>query len=412
MNGVPRIDGERLWRSLMEMAAIGATPAGGCDRQALTDADRAGRDLFRRWCEEAGLAVTVDDMGCMVARRPGREDHLPPVAMGSHLDTQPTGGRFDGPLGVLAGLEVMRTLNDAGLTTRRPLLLVNWTNEEGCRFAPAMLASGVFAGVFDRDWAWARTDAAGRRFGDELARIGYRGTVPCRAQPWRCHFELHIEQGPILEREGKVIGVVTGAQGTRWYDAELRGRAAHAGTTPMTARRDALAGAAEAVLALERLARETEGAVATAGILEVVRGARNIVPGRVRLTVDLRHPDDAAADALEARFAAELAAIAARRGLEHAFERIWAFPALRFDEACIAAVRRAAEAEGLPWRAMVSGAGHDSCYVARVVPTAMIFVPCRDGLSHNEAEWCEPEHCAAGCQVLLRAVLEMAEDGA
>ncbi len=412
MDGVPRIDGERLWRSLMEMAAIGATPAGGCDRQALTDADRAGRDLFRRWCEEAGLAVTVDEMGCMMAQRPGREDHLPPVAMGSHLDTQPTGGRFDGPLGVLAGLEVMRALNDAGLTTRRPLVLVNWTNEEGCRFAPAMLASGVFAGVFDRDWAWARTDAAGRRFGDELARIGYRGTVPCRARPWHCHFELHIEQGPILEREGKVIGVVTGAQGTRWYDAELRGRAAHAGTTPMDARRDALAGAAEAVLALERLARETEGAVATAGILEVVRGARNIVPGQVRLSVDLRHPDDGAADALEARFAAELAAIAARRGLEHAFTRIWAFPALRFDEGCIAAVRRAAEAEGLPWRAMVSGAGHDSCYVARVVPTAMIFVPCRDGLSHNEAEWCEPEHCAAGCRVLLRAVLEMAEDGA
>ncbi len=409
MDSVPRINGERLWASLMAMARIGATPAGGCNRQALTDADRKARDLFCRWCEEAGLAVEIDEMGCIYARRPGRENHLPAVAMGSHLDTQPTGGRFDGPLGVLAALEVVRTLNDAGITTRRPLVVVNWTNEEGCRFAPAMLASGVFAGVFDRDWAYARTDADGRRFGDELARIGYHGPLPCRARDWRCHLELHIEQGPVLEREGKVIGVVTGAQGTRWYDLVLRGRASHAGTTPMELRRDALAGAAEAMLALERRARATPGAVATVGTLTVPRGARNIVPGEVHLSVDLRHPEETTADALEQAFAEELAAIAHRRGLDHAFERIWAFAALRFDEVCIEAVRQAAAAEGLPWREMVSGAGHDSCYVARVVPTAMIFVPCREGLSHNEAEWCEPEHCAAGTQVLLRAALSMAE---
>lgn len=405
---VPRIDGERLWRSLEEMAKIGATPEGGCDRQALTDADREARELFRSWCVEAGLSVEIDDMGCMYAHRPGRRSDLPPVALGSHLDTQPNGGRFDGPLGVLAALEVVRTLNDHGIETERGIVVVNWTNEEGCRFAPAMLASGVFAGVFDREWAHDRRDREGRRFGDELERIGYRGAVPCRARNWRCHFELHIEQGPVLESEGRVIGVVTGAQGTRWYDAQLVGRASHAGTTPMDRRRDALAGAAEAMVALERMARAVPDAVATVGTIAALPGSRNVVPGEVRFSVDIRHPDDATADRLEEAFAGELAQIAARRGLGHAFERIWAFPALRFDSECIAAVRAAAEAEGLPFREMVSGAGHDSCYVARVVPTSMIFVPCREGLSHNPGEWCEPEHAAAGCQVLLRAALTMA----
>ncbi|MDW8125749.1 MAG: M20 family metallo-hydrolase [Geminicoccaceae bacterium] len=408
-NGSPRIDGRRYWASLMEMAAIGATPRGGCDRQALTDADKQARDLFRAWCAAAGAQVVVDAMGNIRARRPGRRPELPPVVIGSHLDTQPAGGKFDGAAGVLAGLEILRTLDDAAYETDHPIMVVDWTNEEGCRFAPAMLASGVFAGAFTEAYAYARTDREGRRFGDELERIGYKGSYPCTAEPWKCHLELHIEQGPILEAEGKIIGVVTGAQGIRWYDVAITGRRGHAGSTPMERRKDALVAASRAVEGLDRLAREfAPRAVATVGTLEIRAPSRNVVPGEVRFTIDLRHPDEGTLDELERRCAAILAEACARDGLSFSWERIWSFPPVAFDPRCVSAVREAAIALGYPWREMISGPGHDSCYTARVVPTAMIFVPCREGLSHHEEEWAEPEHLAAGCQVLLEAVLALA----
>lgn len=404
-----RIDADRYWRSLMEMAQIGATPKGGCDRQALTDADKEARDLFRHWCEAAGMTVVVDAMGNMRARREGKRPELPPVVVGSHLDTQPAGGKFDGVAGVLAGLEIVRALNDAGVVTDHPIMVVNWTNEEGCRFAPAMLASGVFAGAFTQDFAYGRTDREGRRFGDELERIGYKGSLPCTAEPWKCHLELHIEQGPVLEAEGKIIGVVTGAQGINWYDLTIIGRRSHAGSTPMDRRKDALVAASRIVDGLERLARAfAPHAVATVGVLEVLQASRNVVPGEVRLTIDLRHPHADSLAELDRRCAALVSEVCGQNGLSFRFERIWSFPPVAFDPGCIAAIRDAAIAEGLPWREMISGPGHDSCYTARVVPTAMVFVPCRDGLSHHEEEWAEPEHLTAGCQVLLRAVLALA----
>ncbi len=407
-----RIDAQRYWDSLMEMAKIGATPKGGCNRQTLTDLDRQGRDLFRRWCEAAGCTVTVDEMGNMMALRPGRRPDLPPVAIGSHLDTQPTGGRFDGVGGVLAGLEIVRTLNDAGYETDHPILVVNWTNEEGTRFAPAMLASGVFGGAFTKDFAYARTDREGKRFGDELERIGYKGDRPCAPAPggWKAHLELHIEQGPILEAEGKTIGVVLGAQGQRWYEATITGKESHAGSTPMPRRKDALVAAARVVTALDALAREHgPDAVITVGVLEIAKPSRNVIPGSVFFTVDMRHPDDAVLAELDQRLRAILAEACARDSLPHELQQIWHFPSVRFDPRCVAAVRTAAVEGGYSWREMVSGPGHDSCYTARVVPTAMVFVPCRDGLSHNEEEWAEPEHMAAGCQVLLQAALELAK---
>ncbi|MCS6779549.1 MAG: Zn-dependent hydrolase [Geminicoccaceae bacterium] len=404
-----RIDAERYWNTLMEMATIGATPKGGCNRQTLTDLDREGRDLFKRWCEAAGCSVTVDEMGNMRALRAGKRSDLPPVVIGSHLDTQPTGGKFDGVAGVLAGLEIVRTLNDAGYETDHPIMVVNWTNEEGTRFAPAMLSSGVFAGAFSKEWAYARTDRDGKRFGEELERIGYKGTIPCAPERWKCHLELHIEQGPILEAEGKVIGVVTGAQGIRWYEVTIRGKESHAGSTPMPRRKDALVAASRVVDGLDRLAREfAPHAVATVGVLEIAKPSRNVIPGEVFFTIDLRHPDATVLDELDRRVAAILAEACARDGLPYRLDPIWYFPPVRFDESCIAAIRTAAIGSGFPWREMVSGPGHDSCYTARVVPTAMIFVPCRDGLSHNEEEWAEPEHLAAGCQVLLQAALALA----
>jgi beta-ureidopropionase / N-carbamoyl-L-amino-acid hydrolase len=404
-----RVNGQRLMDSILEMAKIGATPKGGCNRQTLTDLDREGRDLFRRWCEAAGLTVAVDEMGNMFARRPGRRDDLPPVVLGSHLDTQPMGGKYDGVLGVLAGLEVVRTLNDAGFETDRPIIVANWTNEEGARFAPAMLSSGVFAGAFTSDYAYARTDREGKTFGAELERIGYKGELPCARQDWTCHLELHIEQGPILEAENKVIGVVTGAQGMRWYDVTLTGTASHAGSTPMPRRKDALVAAAKVVARLDEIARaHAPHGVATVGVIDAKPASRNIVPGEVSFTVDLRHPEPGALEAMGNELRAALAAGCERDGLTHECQEIWHFPPVEFAESCIRAVREAAEEGGYSHRDMVSGAGHDSCYTARVVPTSMIFIPCRDGLSHNEEEHAEPEHIEAGCNVLLRACLKMA----
>jgi beta-ureidopropionase / N-carbamoyl-L-amino-acid hydrolase len=401
-----KIDAERLWGGLMETAAIGATPKGGICRLTLTDLDQAVRDWFRAQAEALGCRVTVDDMGVMFARRDGQHD-VPPIAMGSHLDTQPTGGKFDGVLGVLGALEALRALVEAGYETHAPIEVINWTNEEGSRFAPAMIASGVFGGVFTRDWAAARADRAGVRFGEALEAIGYRGPERCGAHPLSAFFELHIEQGPILEAEAKQIGVVTGVQGMRWFEATIIGQESHTGTTPMDRRKNALLGAARLVERIDAIARANPPlAVGTVGLIEVKPNSRNVVPGEVFLTIDLRHPETAVLDAMEQAVMQAAREVCDPFGLAGTVSKIWDEPPMRFDPGCIAAVRRAAETSGYSFRDMVSGAGHDSVYVARVAPAAMIFVPCRDGISHNEAEFSSKEQCAAGAQVLLQAVLD------
>ena len=405
-----RVDGARLWESIMEMATIGALPGGGCGRLALTDDDKRARDLFASWCEQAGCTVSVDDMGNMFARRAGRNPALPPVAAGSHLDTQPHGGRFDGVYGVLAALEVVRTLNDAGVETEAPIEVVNWTNEEGSRFAPAMIASGVFAGWFEQDFACSRTDAEGATLGDELERIGYKGSEPCGRHPLGALFEAHIEQGPILEQAGVPIGVVSGAQGQRWYDVHVRGRDSHAGTTPMPARRDALATAARMAVRVEAIALgKAPHAVGTVGRFDVRPNSRNTIPGEVRFSIDFRHPDPDTLAAMDAEVRASVAEIAERAGVETTIDPIWDKPPIRFDPRCVDAVRGAAAGLGYEHRDIVSGAGHDACQVCSVAPTGMIFVPCEDGISHNEIENATPQDLEMGCNVLLHAMLALAD---
>ena len=402
-----QINGERLWGELMETAGIGGTPAGGICRLTLTDLDRQVRDWFKRRAEALGCSVTVDDMGAMFARRPGSRADVPPIAMGSHLDTQPTGGKFDGVLGVLAALEALRTMVEAGYETYAPIEVINWTNEEGSRFAPALIASGVFAGVFQRDWAHARTDRAGIAFGDELRRIGYCGPERCGAHPLSAFFELHIEQGPILEAEAKEIGIVIGVQGVRWFDVTIKGQDAHTGATPMTLRRNALIGAARLIERVDAIARaHAPLAAGTVGTVEVKPNSRNVVPGEVLLTVDLRHPEIAVLDAMETELQRAVPELCEPLGLSATATKIWGNPPVAFDADCIAAVRRAAEASGFTAREIVSGAAHDAAYIARVAPSAMVFVPCKDGISHNEAEFSSREQCAAGAQVLLQAVLD------
>lgn len=401
-----QIDPQRLWDAIMETAEFGKTPKGGVKRLTLTDLDKQVRDWFRQQCEAVGCTVTVDEVGNMFARRPGRDDSLPPICVGSHLDTQPTGGKFDGILGVLSGLELLRTLHDTGYETNAPIEVINWTNEEGSRFAPAMLASGVFAGVFSKEYAYSREDRDGQRFGDALDQIGYRGPVPVGQRKLGAHFELHIEQGPILEAEEKVIGVVTGVQGMRWYEVTVTGRESHAGSTPMRLRRDALRGAARMIEAVIAVGDATADAVATVGLVEVRPNSRNVIPGEVFFTIDYRHPDDAKIGVMEAAARAAIERIAAELKLEVKLEAIWDSPAVKFDPACIDAVETAAQANGFSHRRIVSGPGHDSAYIARVAPTAMIFVPCREGISHNEEESIEFDHAAAGANVLLRAVLD------
>ena len=402
-----RIDGERLWSSLMEMARIGATEKGGVCRIALTDLDRQGRDLFVKWCQEAGCTVRIDAIGNIFARRPGRDDTLPPIVTGSHLDSQPTGGKFDGAYGVLAGLEVIRALNDAGYETNAPVEVAVWTNEEGARFAPAMVASGVFAGAFDLDYALTRTDPDGKSFGDELKRIGYAGPEKV-GFPIGAYFEAHIEQGPILENEKKTIGIVTGGQGQRWYEIDITGMESHAGTTPMGLRKDALVGAAELIVAARGIATARKDGRATVGVINSLPQSRNTIPGRVSITLELRHPDDATLSAMDEEMRAAAAKIAAAHGLETKIEQIWYFPPQPFDDKCVDAVRKAAAKEGLPAMEIVSGAGHDACYIARVAPAAMVFIPCADGISHNEIEDATQQDVAAGCQVLLQAMVARA----
>lgn len=400
-------DAERLWATLMETAAIGGTPKGGICRLTLTDLDREVRDWFRNATEALGCVVTTDDMGVMFARREGQRPDIPPIAIGSHLDTQPTGGKFDGTLGVLAALEVLRALHQAGYDTFAPIEIVNWTNEEGSRFTPPMLASGVFAGVFTRDWAYNRSDVAGATFGGALETIGQRGAQRCGDHPLSAFFELHIEQGPILEAEGVDIGAVTGVQGIRWFEVTVTGQDAHTGATPMHLRKNALLGAARIVERVEAIARaHAPRAVATVGSMHIKPNSPNVVPGEVFLTIDVRHPEAAVLDVMENELNAMLGPVGEPFGLTVAAKKIWDQPPVVFDVQCVASVRNAAATSGFSVRDMVSGAGHDAAYVARVAPTAMIFVPCRGGVSHNEAEFSSKEQCAAGAQVLLQAVLD------
>jgi beta-ureidopropionase / N-carbamoyl-L-amino-acid hydrolase len=400
-----RIDADRLWDTLMETARFGATPAGGINRLTLTDEDAAVRSWLRDAAEAAGCTVTVDGLGNMFARRRGRDDSLPPIAIGSHLDTQPTGGKFDGVLGVLAGLEVLRTLNDSGIETNAPIEVVNWTNEEGSRFAPGMIASAAFAGVVTPDYVLALRDREGKTFGEELDRIGWRGDVAVGGRKLAAHFELHIEQGPVLEAEGKAIGIVTGIQALRWFDVTVTGRESHAGTTPMSVRHDALAATAEMMLAIERAAKIITPGVATVGMIENKPNSRNVIPGSVFFSIDLRHPDEVAVEMLETEIRADLGKIATERGVAVAIDRIMANPAVHFDPACIEAVRQAAAARDYEAREITSGASHDSASISTIAPTTMIFVPSKDGLSHNEAEYTSKPDCAAGADVLLQAVL-------
>ncbi len=399
------INPARLWGDIVESGRIGATEKGGLCRLALSDEDRRVREWFVEACRAEGCEVRVDELGNIFARRPGRRSDLHPIAIGSHLDSQPTGGRFDGILGVLAGLEVIRTLNEHAVETEHPVEVVDWTNEEGARFAPAMQGSGGFAGVLDKAEILASRDRAGRAFGEELERIGFRGQHKCGDHPLDSYFELHIEQGPVLEAEEKVIGVVDGVQGIRWYDLEIEGLASHAGTTPMALRRDASVAAAEIIVAINRLAEQTAGAFATTGVIEAYPNSRNVVPSRVFVTADLRHAEVAALDRMEDGLREAVTAICSRRRVSHALDRLWDSPPIRFDADCVDAVRESAKKGNHPMREITSGAGHDAVYVSRVAPTAMIFIPCRGGISHNEAESASPEHVGCGASVLLDAVL-------
>lgn len=403
-----RTNGDRLWRSLMEMAEIGATPAGGCNRLALTEADRAARDLFVRWCEDAACRIRIDTMGNIFARREGSRAGAAPVLMGSHLDTQVTGGKFDGVFGVLAALEVIRTLNDADHSTPFPVEAVVWTNEEGARFSPAMMGSAVWSGAQTREDAHGRTDTASRRVDEELLRIGYLGDHPCVAGPVRAFFEAHIEQGPVLERAGRQIGIVTGIQGIRWFEIIVEGTSCHAGTTPMDARRDPVRAIAEMVPALFDMAdRHQPEARLTIGRFNMSPGAYNTVPNRAAIGIDLRHPTATVLDDLTRSLERTVRDACERHGLAFSVRLELDCAPVSFTPDCVDAVQRAADACGFASLRMVSGAAHDAMYVSRVAPAAMIFVPCEGGVSHNEAERARPEDLKAGCDVLLGAILEL-----
>ena len=404
-----RINGDRLWDSLMEMAKIGPGVAGGNNRQTLTDADAEGRTLFQKWCEEAGCDMGLDTMGNMFAIRPGTDPDALPVYMGSHLDTQPTGGKYDGVLGVLGALEVVRSLNDMGIKTRHPIAIANWTNEEGTRFAPAMLSSGVFAGIHTEDWAKARQDADGKLFGDELRRIGWQGEEPVGQRKMHAMFELHIEQGPILEAEGKDIGVVTHGQGLSWTQITITGKDSHTGSTPMPLRKNAGLGMARILELVDQIAwSHAPHAVGAAGHIDVYPNSRNVIPGKVVFTVDFRSPNLAVIQDMEHRLRLEGQKICDEMGLDVAFEKVGGFDPVAFDAGCVAAVRRAAESLGYAHMNIISGAGHDACWINQVAPTAMIMCPCVEGLSHNEAEEISKDWATAGTDVLLHAVLETA----
>jgi N-carbamoyl-L-amino-acid hydrolase len=405
-----RVNSARLWDSLEEMALIGPGVAGGCNRQTLTDADGEGRHLFQQWCEAAGMTMGVDTMGNMFATRPGTDPSALPVYMGSHLDTQPTGGKYDGVLGVLGALEVVRSMNDLGIKTKHPVVVTNWTNEEGARFAPAMLASGVFAGIHTEDYAKGRRDLDGKVFGEELKRIGWEGTEKVGARKMHAMLELHIEQGPILEAEGKDIGVVTHGQGLWWLEITLTGKDAHTGSTPMRMRVNAGLGMARITERVHQIAMSHQpNAVGAVGQVKVFPNSRNVIPGKVVFTVDIRSPEQAKLDTMKGEVMRAAHAVAAELGLGCAIEEVGHFDPVTFDPGLVKIVRQSAENLGFSHMDIVSGAGHDACWINRVAPTVMIMCPCVDGLSHNEAEKISPEWAAAGTDVLLHAVLDVAE---
>ncbi|MBZ9869135.1 Zn-dependent hydrolase [Mesorhizobium sp. CA15] len=404
-----RVNSDRLWDSIMEMAKIGPGIAGGNNRQTVTDEDGEGRHLFKRWCEAAGLEMGLDEMGTMFARREGTDPSLPPVYVGSHLDTQPTGGKYDGVLGVLGGLEVVRSLNDLGIKTRHPIVVTNWTNEEGARFAPAMMASGVFAGVLDQADVYQHVDKDGKKFGEELERIGWKGTEKVGDRKIHAFFELHIEQGPILEDEGIDIGVVTHGQGLKWLQVTLTGKEAHTGSTPMPKRRNAGLGMARVIELVHEIAMDYQpDAVGAVGHMQAYPNSRNIIAGRTVFTIDIRSPEKEVLDAMDSRIREGIDTICDALDIKYEIEQVGHFDPVTFDKNCVKAIRDAAERLGYTHRNIVSGAGHDACWINRVAPTAMVMCPCVDGLSHNEAEEITKEWAAAGADVLFHAVVETA----
>jgi N-carbamoyl-L-amino-acid hydrolase len=404
-----QIDSARLWDTIHETAKFGATPKGGVRRLTLGPEDKQVRDWFRKACEAAGLEVQVDALGSMFGLRKGRDMSKPPIGVGSHLDTQPTGGKFDGVLGTLAALELVRTLNDAGIETEVPICVCNWTNEEGSRFAPATMASAAYAGDYTTDNILARTDAAGMSVGEALDSIGYRGNEAVGARKFGAFVELHIEQGPLLEAESKTIGVVDRGQGIIWYDGKITGFESHAGTTPMPMRRDALATLAEIVLAVERIAKaHGPNAVGTIGEAVIAAPSRNVIPGEIAFTVDIRSPDSKILDAIDRDLRSAIAEIALRRKAEITLDAIWRKEPTVFDTRLVDAVEGSARMLGYSHRRITSGAGHDACNMANVVPAAMVFVPCKDGISHNELEDATQADCAAGANVLMHTVLALA----
>ena len=404
-----RVNGDRLWDSLMEMAKIGPGVAGGNNRQTLTDEDSEGRHLFKKWCEDQGCSMGLDKMGNMFAYREGTDPDALPVYVGSHLDTQPTGGKYDGVLGVLGGLEIIRSLNDLNIKTKHPIVVTNWSNEEGTRFAPPMLSSGVFGGMHTLDWAYNREDSEGKTFGDELVRIGWKGEEEVGVRKMHAFFELHIEQGPILEAENKDIGVVTHGQGLSWTQITVTGKDSHTGSTPMPMRRNAGLGMARILEKVEEIAlSHAPHAVGAAGHIDVYPNSRNVIPGKVIFTVDMRSPELSVIADMENRLMSESKNICENLGLEFEFEKVGGFDPVKFDEQCVSAVRDASEKLGYSHMNLISGAGHDACWINRVAPTAMIMCPCVDGLSHNEAEEISKKWATAGADVLLHAVLETA----
>jgi beta-ureidopropionase / N-carbamoyl-L-amino-acid hydrolase len=404
-----RINGERLWASLMELAQIGATPKGGVCRLALSDLDQAGRDQVCAWGRAAGMGVVVDKIGNVFMRREGLDNTLPPIMTGSHIDTQPTGGKFDGNYGVLAGLEVVRTLNDHGIRTHAPIEVAFWTNEEGSRFVPVMMGSGVFAKAFSLEHAYAASDTAGKTVREELSRIGYLGSQEPGEHPIGAYFETHIEQGPVLEDHAITIGVVQGVLGIRWFDCTVGGMEAHAGPTPMALRQDALQVATQLMQEVVATAlRHGPHGRGTVGMVEVYPNSRNVIPGRVKFSIDLRNSTDALVDAMVQEVQTRADALVKARGQSIHFELVSSYSAIGFHAGCIAAVQEAASQLGYSNMPVVSGAGHDAIYMARLAPSGMIFIPCKDGISHNEIEDAKPEHITAGCNVLLHAMLARA----
>lgn len=402
-----RINEQRLWDSLMEMGEIGGTEKGGCNRLAGTDLDKQSRDLFVSWCEACGCEVEVDKIGNIFARRPGKNNDLPAVGTGSHLDTQPTGGKFDGVFGVLSGIEVLRTLHENNIETPTPMEFSVWTNEEGSRFQPAMQGSGTYVGRFDLETELNKTDVNGVRLGDELERIGYLGEMELGSRNMGAFFEAHIEQGPILEDEKKSIGIVRLGQGIRWYNVEVIGRPSHSGTTPMHLRKDAMLAASAIVTEMNAIALRHENGLGTVGFMQVWPNSRNTIPGNVKFSADLRNPRPDVLLTMHEELTAFCEKIAKEHDLEVKLDPFWYFAPVEFNASDD--VKAATEKLGYSHMDIYAGAGHDACYMADLVPTGMIFTPCLNGISHNEAEYSSPEECAAGANVLLHTMLEASE---